>query len=116
MKSDNGNKQMQSLWHIKPPGKTEKRYGKHPTQKPEALLDRIVRASTNPGDLVLDPFCGSATTGVFCARLGRRFVGIDIEEEFLNLGVKRMTDEFTNRQTTLLLTNNSKNGMGGGGE
>ncbi len=64
MKRDNGGKQMQSLWHIKPPAPREKRLGKHPTQKPEALLDRIIRASSSPGDLVLDPFCGSDTTGV----------------------------------------------------
>jgi len=94
MKEQNGGKQMQSLWHIQPPGKAEKRHGKHPTQKPEALLWRIVAASTNPGDLVLDPFCGSATTGVTCARLGRRFVGIEREEEHLQLAVKRLSDEY----------------------
>ena len=93
MKEQNGGKQMQSLWHIQPPGKSEKRHGKHPTQKPEALLWRIVAASTNPGDMVLDPFCGSATTGVACARLGRRFVGIEREEEHLQLAVKRLADE-----------------------
>lgn len=93
MKRDNGNKQMQSLWHIKPPAKSEKRYGKHPTQKPEALLDRILRASTNPGDLILDPFCGSGTTGVLCARLGRRFVGIEREIDYLQLAKRRIEQE-----------------------
>ena len=103
MKEQNGGKQMQSLWNIMPPGKTEKRHGKHPTQKPEALLTRIVAASTNPGDLVLDPFCGSATTGVACARLGRRFLGIERETEHLELAAKRLDDEFTaqRRQPTL---------------
>lgn len=100
MKRDNGGKQMQSLWSIKPPGKHEKRYGKHPTQKPEALLDRIVRASTDPGALVLDPFCGSGTTGVACVRLGRKFVGIDLEPAYLELAVARLQDDFTSGRLT----------------
>ena len=93
MKADNGGKQMQSLWHIKPPAPREKRYGKHPTQKPEALLDRIIRAATRPGDAVLDPFCGSGTTGVVCARLGRGFVGVEREAEYLEKAVLRIRDE-----------------------
>ena len=100
MKEQNGGKQMQSLWSIMPPGKSEKRHGKHPTQKPEALLKRIVEASTHPGELVLDPFCGSATTGVACARLGRRFVGIERETEYLALAVSRLADEA--QQVTLV--------------
>jgi hypothetical protein len=102
MKRQNGGKQMQSLWQIMPPGKSEKRHGKHPTQKPEALLTRIVQASTHPGDLVLDPFCGSATTGVACARLGRRFIGIEREAEYLALAVSRLADEA--QQVTLVFT------------
>lgn len=93
MKTDNGGKQMQSLWHIAPPPPREKRYGKHPTQKPEALLDRIIRAATREGDAVLDPFCGSGTTGVVCARLRRGFVGIDREPEYLARAAARMRDE-----------------------
>lgn len=100
MKEQNGGKQMQSLWSIMPPGKSEKRHGKHPTQKPEALLMRIVAASTNPNELVLDPFCGSATTGVACARLGRRFIGIEREQEFLALAINRLAEEV--RQVTLV--------------
>ena len=92
MKRENRDKQMQSLWHIKPPGPREKRYGKHPTQKPEALLDRIIRAASDPHDLVLDPFCGSGTTGVACARLGRRFVGIDLMYSYLEIAVARLRD------------------------
>jgi site-specific DNA-methyltransferase (adenine-specific) len=100
MKEQNGGKQMQSLWSIMPPGKSEKKHGKHPTQKPEALLTRIVAASTNPDDLVLDPFCGSATTGVACARLGRRFIGIEREQEYLALAISRLTEEA--QQVTLV--------------
>src|SRR4028119_2353680 len=69
MKQANGGKQMQSLWQLRPPAKHEKRYGKHPTQKPEELLARIILASSNEGHNVLDPFCGSGTTGVVAARL-----------------------------------------------
>jgi site-specific DNA-methyltransferase (adenine-specific) len=94
MKRENRNKQMQSLWHILPPRPHEKRYGKHPTQKPEALLDRIIRASSNPHDMVLDPFCGSGTTGVVCARLGRSFVGIDLVMSYIEIAIPRIQDAF----------------------
>ncbi len=101
MKEANGDRQMQSLWHIKPPGPNEKRYGKHPTQKPEALLERIVLASTNPGDLVLDPFCGSGTTGVACVRHGRGFVGFEMEGEFVRLAITRLSDALHDRPVTV---------------
>jgi site-specific DNA-methyltransferase (adenine-specific) len=97
MKRANNGKQMQSLWQIKPPAPYEKRYGKHPTQKPEALLERIIAASSNVGDLILDPFCGSGTTGVICARLERRFVGFDLDEGFLVVAAKRIEDEVRGR-------------------
>jgi site-specific DNA-methyltransferase (adenine-specific) len=99
MKRENRNKQMQSLWSIKPPAPREKRYGKHPTQKPEALLDRIIRASSNPHDIVLDPFCGSGTTGVVCARLNRRFVGIDLIFDYLKRAIARIEDEISHQLT-----------------
>jgi len=86
-------RQMRSVWAIPTPGSKEKKHGKHPTQKPEALLERIVLACTDAGALVLDPFCGSATTGVAALRNGRRFIGIDAEEEFLaTMAVKRLDD------------------------
>ena len=84
--------QMRSVWAIGRPAADEKKSGKHPTQKPEALLKRIILASTQPGDLVLDPFTGSSTTGIVAARLGRRFVGIDKEKSFLKLSVKRFEE------------------------
>jgi site-specific DNA-methyltransferase (adenine-specific) len=98
MKRENRNKQMQSLWQIPPPKPHEKRYGKHPTQKPEALLDRIIRASSNPRDIVLDPFCGSGTTGIVCARLGRGFVGIDLMLPYLEIAIARLHDEVSAEQ------------------
>jgi site-specific DNA-methyltransferase (adenine-specific) len=93
------------IWAIGTPGGDEKKFGKHPTQKPLALLDRIILASTKPGDLVLDPFSGSATTGVAAAKLGRRYVGIEADEEFLRVSTKRL-DEALDRagQREMLLS------------
>ena len=89
MKKLNNNKQMFSLWHIKAPGHDEKRYGKHPTQKPMKLLERIILASTREGATILDPFNGSGTTGIQAYLLERRYVGIDSEKEYLDLSIKR---------------------------
>ena len=86
-------KQMRSVWSITTPGKDEKKYGKHPTQKPLALMDRIVLASTVEDALILDPFCGSATTGVSALQLGRKFIGIDAEEKYLtSYAIPRLKD------------------------
>lgn len=71
----------------------EKWAGKHPTQKPEYLLERIILASTKEGDYILDPFVGSGTTGVVAKRLGRRFIGIDAEKEYLKIARKRLEAE-----------------------
>lgn len=83
-------KQMRSVWAIGTPKPDEKKFGKHPTQKPLALLDRIVLASTNKGDVILDPFAGSSTTGISAKAYGRKFIGIDMEKEYLELSVKRL--------------------------
>lgn len=84
---------MRSVWSIITPSKFEKKYGKHPTQKPLKLLDRIVLSSTNPGDLILDPFCGSATTGVSAILNNRKFIGIDLDDKFLtDLSIPRLGD------------------------
>jgi site-specific DNA-methyltransferase (adenine-specific) len=79
----NPGKQMRSVWSIGPVRSPEKTFGKHPTQKPIALLDRIIRASSRPGQTVLDPFCGSGTTGVSAISNGRSFIGIDSHPEYL---------------------------------
>ncbi len=91
MRAENGGLQMRSMWPIHSTPQGEKVHGKHPTQKPLTLLRRIIRASSKPGDLVLDPFCGSGTTGVAALELGRRFIGIDTSEEYLELAEKRMS-------------------------
>jgi site-specific DNA-methyltransferase (adenine-specific) len=86
-------KQMRSVWSIPTPSRTEKTFGKHPTQKPERLIERILLACTGPDALVLDPFIGSGTTGVVARRLNRRFLGIDISEEYADLALRRIKAE-----------------------
>ncbi len=89
MKAMNGGKQMTSVWTIEAPRKQEKLFGKHPTQKPLALLNLILQAASDPGDLVLDPFCGSGTTGLAAAALGRRFMGIESDPAYVDLSRQR---------------------------
>jgi site-specific DNA-methyltransferase (adenine-specific) len=93
----NPGKQMRSVWAIGTPRSEEKLYGKHPTQKPVDLLSRVVISSTNPGDTILDPFCGSGTTGVVALATGRKFIGFDLSQEFLNnLAAPRILDVIKN--------------------
>ena len=94
--------ELNPIWTMTAPGGDEKTFGKHPTQKPVALVERCLAASTNPGDLVLDPFLGGGTTAVACARLNRGCVGIEMDEVHIKLSVKRIesalgenTDLFT---------------------
>ena len=99
----NEGRQMRSVWAIGFPAKDEKKFGKHPTQKPVALLDRIVTASSLEGDVVLDPFCGSGTTGVAAVQNGRRFIGIDLEENFLSsMAIPRLIEAEEKLKSTLL--------------
>ena len=91
-KLKNANVQMRSVWSLSAPKTAEKKFGKHPTQKPEDLLRRIILASTNEGDIVLDPFTGSSTTGLMAYRWGRSFIGVDTEEPYLALSVKRFEE------------------------
>jgi site-specific DNA-methyltransferase (adenine-specific) len=91
MRNENGGKQMKNVWKMMPPSSEEKRLGKHPTQKPISLVARCLRASTNPGELVLDPFAGSGTTGVAALQLGLSFIGCEREEKYLRLAAKRLS-------------------------
>jgi len=84
--------QMRSVWSINTPKPAEKVFGKHPTQKPFDLLKRIILASTNEGDTVLDPFTGSSTTGMASYLYGRKFIGIDSETKYLDLSIKRFEE------------------------
>jgi site-specific DNA-methyltransferase (adenine-specific) len=90
MKNANNGKQMKDVWTGNLTKPSEKKEGKHPTQKPEYLLERIILSSTNTGQIVLDPFCGSGTTGVEAAKNGRLFIGIDNCEEYLQITKKRL--------------------------
>ncbi len=85
------NKQMRSVWSIPTPKPKEKEFGKHPTQKPLALLKRVVLASTKENDIILDPFNGSGTTGIASKIIGKRkYIGIDISKEYIDLTIKRL--------------------------
>lgn len=101
MKKINNGKQMRNVWEMSAPSFAEKKFGKHPTQKPVELLKRILLASTKENDLVLDPFTGSSTTGVAAVLLNRKFVGIDLEEEYLKASVKRLEEAIAERKQNL---------------
>ncbi len=109
MKAENGGKQMRDVWNLPrtgeeeltadgtgrmwtqiAPRREEKAFGSHPTQKPVTLLERIIEASTPEDAVVLDPFNGSGTTGVAALKLGRRYVGMDLDEKYLELTQKRL--------------------------
>jgi site-specific DNA-methyltransferase (adenine-specific) len=96
MKRINQGKQMRNVWEIPAPLAEEKKFGKHPTQKPVELLKRIILSSTKEGSLILDPFCGSSTTGVASILLNRKYVGIDMEQEYLELSQKRLKESTYN--------------------
>lgn len=89
MKHLNADKQMTDVWRLPAIARWEKSQGKHPTQKPLALLARIILASTKPGAWILDPFAGSSTTGIAASLLGRRFLGIEQEADFVALSRRR---------------------------
>jgi site-specific DNA-methyltransferase (adenine-specific) len=92
MKAENGDKQMKNVWRMSAPSKAEKIYGKHPTQKPIDLVARCLRASTNSGDLVFDPFSGSSTTGVAALSMGRKFIGCEADAGHIELSIKRLSN------------------------
>lgn len=98
MKQENGGKQMKDVWEFdaepeifecSTSSKSEKRCGKHPTQKPIKLLERLIVAASKENDLILDPFNGSGTTGIVANNLNRRYIGIELEPEYLELTKRR---------------------------
>lgn len=105
MRKENGDKQMKNVWRFTAPGKNEKLFGKHPTQKPITLVERCILASTNPNDFVFDPFNGSATSGVCSIKHGRKYVGIELETEFIDLSIKRLEHQLTQEQEKHHATN-----------
>lgn len=89
MKEINNNKQMKDVWSLPAIAPWEKSCTKHPTQKPLSVLTRLILASTQKGSWILDPFTGSSTTGISANILGRRFLGIDQEKEYLDISICR---------------------------
>jgi len=102
MREINKGKQMKTVWSFTAPNGEEKEFGKHPTQKPVALLERSILASTNEGDLIFDPFSGSSTTGVAAINTHRKFVGTELESEFINLSIARLKRAISIRQSSLI--------------
>lgn len=92
MKLLNENKQMTDVWRLPAIARWEKSQGKHPTQKPLALLVRIILASTQHGAWILDPFSGSGTTGIAASLTGRRYLGIEREKEYLDMSIRRRVE------------------------
>jgi len=81
--------QLGSVWAIPKTPPWEKSFGAHPTQKPLDLLVRVIYASTREGDLVLDPFCGTGTTGIAAHKCKRRFIGVDFTQSYLDIALRR---------------------------
>jgi site-specific DNA-methyltransferase (adenine-specific) len=97
MKKLNGGKQMKDVWTFTAPKPTEKMLGRHPTQKPLALLERLLLAASNEGDIVLDPFLGSGTTAIACALLGRKCVGVESDAAHAELAETRLREALQSR-------------------
>ena len=87
---DINGEEMQDVWTISAVQMSEKKFGYHPTQKPEALLERIIKACSHVGDTVLDPFSGSGTTCYVAKRLNRKYIGIEKEREYFNISKRRI--------------------------
>ena len=83
---------MKDVWNFTAPKRGEKMFGKHPTQKPMILLERILLAASNEGDLVLDPFLGSGTTALACLALRRKCVGIESDVAHISLAATRVRE------------------------
>lgn len=87
-------KEMEDVWTLPAVQKSEKKFGYHPTQKPECLLERIILASSRVGDTVLDPFMGSGTTCYVAKKNGRKYLGIEKEESYFSIAEKRINRNF----------------------
>ena len=96
MREMNFGKQMKDVWEFTSAPARERTHGSHPTQKPLALVERCIMASTGSGELVFDPFGGSGTTAVACARLDRRCIIAEINPEYAEIAAKRVQSEIEN--------------------
>lgn len=100
MKTLNDGKQMKNVWRMTAPGRDEKTFGKHPTQKPVTLIERCLLASTEADDLVIDPFCGSGSTGVAALGCSRNFMGSEIDPNYADIAARRLTATESDSLTT----------------
>tara|TARA_B100002051_G_C16740963_1_gene644280 strand:- start:396 stop:1142 length:747 start_codon:yes stop_codon:yes gene_type:complete len=98
----NGGKQMRNLWDLT----AARHITKHPTEKPEKLLDRIIQIASNEGDIVLDPFLGSGTTAVVADRLNRKYIGVELDKDYYKIAKQRIKD--SNKQLEINLSNEKK--------
>ena len=99
MKAMNNNKQMRNMWEIPLTKQSEKKHGKHPSQKPLQVVERLVLAGTNEGDLILDPFSGTGTTAVVSEKQNRKWVMIEKEESYNQIAQKRLDESQLNVQS-----------------
>lgn len=84
------NGELEDVWTIPAVQMNEKKFGYHPTQKPEELLERIIKSSSNEGDTILDPFMGSGTTCYVAKKLNRKYIGIEKDKKFFNISKRRI--------------------------
>lgn len=117
MKLLNGDKQMKDVWDFPAISAWEKSCGKHPTQKPLALLVRLILMASDSKSVICDPFAGSATTGIAANLLGRNFVGIEKEQEFIKIALARKAEldikksDFRQKIRDLTILDNQKNSL-----
>ena len=105
----NGGKEMPDVWKMPSPSKWERTHGQHPTQKSLHLLYRILKACTEEGFTILDPFAGSCTTGVASKLLNRKFIGIDLNSDYLDYGIRRWTECQDTQKAEILIKRMSEN-------
>ncbi|MFZ5946360.1 MAG: DNA-methyltransferase [Stygiobacter sp.] len=103
MRKMNNGKQMKTVWSIVAPSNEEKKFGKHPTQKPYQLLERIILASTDEEDIVFDPFAGSSTTAIAAIQNNRCFVGAELDKDYISISIKRIDEAIEKRKSNLNL-------------
>lgn len=109
MEQLNGGARMSDVWRIPFLSSWEMRCGKHPTQKPLRLLYRVILASTREGDIILDPFAGSCTTGIAANLLNRKFIGIDQSLEYLMYGIRRKQEIEDSKMADIIKNKMSEN-------
>lgn len=107
---NNGSKAIHDFVESSVSPKNEKKYGGHPTQKPEFIITHFIELLSKPGDNIMDPFMGSGTTGVVSKRLGRSFTGMEIDEKYFNIALKRIADVKATFQVTQNITDSSQMG------